>query len=463
MTNDTQRQGKLSRKELQSIFFGLNDKDLKTLYACSEIKGLASGEVLMKEGNAGKTVYIILEGELKIMKDINGGRPRQVADLHSGDWVGEITFSKKVLRTTSAIASIPSVVMSINDATLSSLNAKSQIFFLKKFNDLANERTSQLASNEKELNSLNRRLIDRIYSERFKSSIDYNGSEMVRGIIKKIPTLPSFSSTLLIQLVQKNISLREAGDLIKQDPSLVAVVLKAVNSSYYGFRQKISDVNHALVLIGFSKIYQLIVAEGVQRTMPNTPDFKALQSHSVAISHIAFGLSMTSRIGNPSEIATIALLHDLGRGVILLLKKQNSSLGILIDSMDHARLGTCLLKEWGLPDMLTRCLEFQSYPELLPPDMIPMEVRDNVVILHLAHLCFNLFEGKSDSVLSDIFLAEYMKFLGQGQLGLGQFVRKSLLPTLAKGFEAYPIPFRKLLKNYVDQEVVREPDRSSGN
>ena len=117
---------------------------------------------------------------------------------------------------------------------------------------------------EKELSSLNSRLIERIRSDRFQEDVHYGDSEIVRKIIKKIPRLPSFASTLIIRLAEKNISLREATDLIKQDPSSVAVVLKAVNSSFYGLRQKVSDVNHALVLIGFSRMYQLIIAEGLR-------------------------------------------------------------------------------------------------------------------------------------------------------------------------------------------------------
>ena len=182
--------------------------------------------------------------------------------------------------------------------------------------------------------------------------------------------------------------------------------------------------------------------------MPDTPDFNAIQSHSVAISHIAFALSLTSRTGHPSEVATIGLLHDLGRGVILLLKKQNPSLGILIDSLDHAKLGALLLKEWGMPDILTRSLEFQSYPEFLPPDMIQMEVRNNVAILYLAHLCFNLLTGTSQHTLPDIFMAQYLRLFGWEQLDVSQVVQKHLLPTLTKSIESYPIAFRQLLKEY---------------
>ena len=141
-----------SKKNLQSIFSELSQKDLKTLYACSEIRKLATGQYLMKEGDTGQTVYLLLDGKLKILKNTNG-QPREMACLHSGDWVGEIAFTKKVPRTASVIAGVPSRVMAINEAAFNALNAQTQLFLLKKLNDLANERIRQMLSSERELKS----------------------------------------------------------------------------------------------------------------------------------------------------------------------------------------------------------------------------------------------------------------------------------------------------------------------
>ncbi|MCP4577295.1 MAG: HDOD domain-containing protein [Deltaproteobacteria bacterium] len=451
MSKDEKKLARSSKKKLPIVFSELSQKDLKSLYACSEIRVLKMGEFLLKEGDIGHEVYVILEGELKIVKG-NQGRSAEIARVCSGDCVGEISFSKKVPRTASAIASVPSRVMAINEAALKTLNAESQLFFLKRLNDLSNKRISQLISNERDLTKQNKILIAQIHSDRSQRDIDYSDSAMIRSIIKKVPRLPSFASTLLIRMAQENTSLHEASELIKQDPSSVAVVLKAVNSTYYGFPQKVCDVNRALILIGFSRVYQLIIEEGLQRTMPSSPGFTAIQSHSVAISHIAFGLSLASRTVNPSEMSTIGLLHDLGRGLILLLKKQNPSLGIFIDSLDHARLCALLLKEWGMPDILVRSLEFQSYPEILPPDRIPNEIRSNVALLYLAHLCFELFKGVSDGRSGHMFTVEYRRLFDWHQMDLRQLVRKNLLPTLVKGINGYPIAFRNLVKEYIFRE-----------
>ena len=123
--------GKAAQKGLAIHFSQLSERDLKTLYTFSEMKALVTGEALIKKENTGQTVYVILNGEFKIVKDTNG-QPREIAILHSGDWVGEIAFRKKVAHTASAIATVPSSVMSINEATLDALTIETQILLLKE-------------------------------------------------------------------------------------------------------------------------------------------------------------------------------------------------------------------------------------------------------------------------------------------------------------------------------------------
>lgn len=447
--NDASRKlEKFPKNDLQSVFAGLAERDIQTLFSLCEIKTLSPGDFLIKEGDTDQTAYLILKGEFQIIKHVNG-QAKEIAVLRHGDWVGEIAFRRKVPRTASAVATAASNVMAITQHTLGALSVETQLFFLKKLNDLANERNRRLIEQQKELDSLNRRLLDRICSDRLQGDLHYGESEIINRIIQKIPRLPSFAITLLIQLADNNISLRKAIELIKQDPSSVALVLKEINSSYYGLSHKVSDINRALMLLGFGRTYQLILAEGLRRSMPDTPVFRDLQTHCIAISNIAFALSLISQTGNASEVSTVGLLHDLGRGIILLLKKQNPALGILLDSLNHAKLGALLLKEWGMPDLLTRCVEFQSYPENLPPDMLPQEVRNNVAILYLSHLCLDLLNRKSGEASSDLFLKEYLKLFQWERLDVEGVLKTHLLPTLTKNIEGYPVSFKELIKGYI--------------
>jgi hypothetical protein len=124
-------------------------------------------------------------------------------------------------------------------------------------------------------------------------------------------------------------------------------------------------------------------------------------------------------------------------------------MGILLDSLNHVQLGALLLKEWGMPDILMRCVESQSYPENLPPDMLPLEVRNNVTILYLSHLCLDLLNRTSGEASSDLFLKEYLKIFGWERLGVDGVLKQHLLPTLTKSIEGYPVPFKELIKGYI--------------
>ena len=50
-----------------------------------------------------------------------------------------------------------------------------------------------------------------------------------------------YASKLAIMLQDEKVAVSEVVDLVKQDPSLVAAIMKTVNSSYYSRLNKITD------------------------------------------------------------------------------------------------------------------------------------------------------------------------------------------------------------------------------
>ena len=180
--------------------------------------------------------------------------------------------------------------------------------------------------------------------------------------------------------------------------------------------------------------------------MPNTSKFKALHLHSEIISHIAFMLSLESRHGHPAEMASFGLLHEIGQIVIQLLKDQNPKLAALVEVLDQTQLGSLMLKEWNLPDVLWKSVEFQAYPEFSSPHNIPEELRYNITLLYLSHLCYNLFQGKKENELSTTFFDEYIELTNWQGLTLDEIARERLLPAMVKKSKTYPLPLRQLIE-----------------
>ena len=437
--------GKGDQKVHFSSFEGLGEKELNTIYRLAIPRTLEKGETLFREGETDQTLYVVLEGEIRVVRNLQG-QPETISMMHRGAWLGEFGFTGKMPRTETAFASQPSRVLAINKAVVDALDEKTQLPLFKRLCLLGSLRNRDQALRERKLAVKNRQLIEALFSARTKGKLDYTASQMVQGVIDKVPKLPAFASTLAYKLLLEGTPLKEVSETIKADPALVGVVMKTINSAFYGFHKKISDVHRAVVLLGVNEIYRLVMGAGVRRTMPDTPYFRTLHYHSLAISYIGSTLSQRAQRGNPAQIATIGLLHDLGDIVAKLLIEKYPAVEMLVDAQHRAHMGALLLKRWNLPDVVSQSVAFQCYPEFTPPAKIPPETRINVTLLYVAHLCYDIFQGDSEDDLATAFRDEYLSLLNWGRLSVSDIARKFVLPDLIKKRLSFPVFFREMLE-----------------
>ena len=425
-------------------FQGLSEREIANLYNLVPSKELNPGEILIEKGETSQTAYIILNGNIQVQKTTNG-RSRVISNLGKGDWVGEMAFANKAPSSITAQAVDGTVVMAIDPRTLNTLEPNLQIHFLNIFQNVASERIGRLENTKNIIQRKNAQLVMDIYHARTQHMVDPAKSELVQEICRKIPKLPSYASSLVSDIMSDQTSAAQIAEGAMKDLALVGLVLKTINSSYYGFQNKVSDIQHAVTLLGFNKLYQLITAEGISRIMPKTPEYKKLYFHCVAISEIAYTLSQTKRVGKPVQLATIGLMHDLGQMVILLLKKRNPKLLSLIDALDPAQAGGFLLKSWNLPDIVWKSVKYQRYAEFAAPSKILPEVRDNIAILYIAHLCYEHYQGKEEEQLPTTFLGEYKHLLNLEKFDLAGIAHEVVLPVLEKKINSLPVPLKELV------------------
>jgi len=435
------------RRSVMQSFEKLSEKELADLYNLAQIKTLEPGEILIQEGDIDQTAYIILEGQLKIIRTIDG-KQQMVGLLVPGDWVGEISFVKQLPRTATAQAAVYSRVMVIDQHTLDVLDTGTQLQFFKHLNELASERINRSEERISELAQQNTQLVNTIYTRHNRRLTDLQNMELVQDIIKKIPQLPIFATTLATEIMSDKSRINDIATKIKTDPALAGIVLKTINSSYYGFKQKISDIQHAITLLGLNKLYQLILAEGIRRTMPNMDIFRKLHNHCMEISQMAFIFSEERRIGKPSQVATIGLMHDLGQIVLVLLKRQNPKLMSLIDLIDPAQIGSLLLKSWDLPEIVWKSIECQFYPEFTPPENISEDIREIVAMLYIIHLSHGKLMGVEEDKMPFTFFSEYKKLLNLETYSLDDIARNIMLPGLKKRIAVIPISLRSLVRKH---------------
>ena len=444
---DKEEKYSIKKQDALSIFKGLGEKGVSELFKRAVVKKLGEGDILIKEKTNDPSMYVILEGEMKVV-DFAADESEGVVILEKGQWVGKTAATRKVGITARAVASCQTSVMVIEEGTIDMLDEKSQLYFYRQLRRFQKALIRRIEEEESVLLEKNKKIAEHMFRMAEGAKSDYGKSEFIMNIINKVPRLPPFVYTLADKLLEGEASVQEVTGIIKGDPSLVADILKAANSPYYGFRRKIPDIDSAVLYLGFRELYQLVIAEGIRSSMPDTPNSREFHTHSVAISHFAFILSQEAKTGTPVQLATIGLLHNIGSGVIELLKIKNPSLGVLLSSLDAAQMGQLLLKEWGLPELLWKSVKFQSYPEFCLPEKIPDEAIDNVSILYLAHLCYDYYNDRSEDDMPLCFFNEYVKRLGWRGMSVSEIADKKALPGLVKKMQTLPAFLRGLLEKY---------------
>ncbi len=192
--------------------------------------------------------------------------------------------------------------------------------------------------------------------------------------IDELPTLPATATRLLTLFEDKNSNTSVITDVIHKDPALAAKILKVANSAYYGFSQKISDLERAVALLGFNMVKSLAVSIGVMKSLPSNNKTnragKELWLHSITVAVLMKELGRKIFNERDSEsLFILGLLHDVGIVAIDQFFSEQSEEIIkqaeeaeqmdipLIErrilGYDHGEIGGVLLTRWKFPEIIT--------------------------------------------------------------------------------------------------------------
>jgi HD-like signal output (HDOD) protein len=207
--------------------------------------------------------------------------------------------------------------------------------------------------------------------------------------------------------------------------------------------------------MGFYQVYQIVMSNGMRKVMPNTPEFMGIHHHSVIISHLVFEICQLCDKRSASILSTIALLHDIGKSVILLIKAKNPKLAFFVDMLDAPKIGAMLLKEWNIPESVCETVRCQYYPSYKPPSELPSEHMKNISFLYLAHACHDYMQGESDRILKHPFIDDYVALLNVSGCPIEEFIEKYVLSNLKLKMHTFPAHVRNFLSKKIDLNLPK--------
>jgi CRP-like cAMP-binding protein len=112
-----------SREELAELglFGALPDSALDTLAQELQRVHVAPGALVIQQGETARELFVVLEGELEVLRRSRGGHPWQAAVLRPGQWFGEMSILDAQPRSASVRALRPSRLLRVTAEDLDRL------------------------------------------------------------------------------------------------------------------------------------------------------------------------------------------------------------------------------------------------------------------------------------------------------------------------------------------------------
>lgn len=85
--------------------------------------------------------------------------------------------------------------------------------------------------------------------------------------VKSFPSMPGAAEKLLKLLDNPDTTAAQIEQILRYDPGLTANLLKLTNSVYFGLPCKVGSVGQAIVLLGWKRLLQLVMASCVNAIM----------------------------------------------------------------------------------------------------------------------------------------------------------------------------------------------------
>ena len=243
------------------------------------------------------------------------------------------------------------------------------------------------------------------------SEVDSKFVKTVREKVSQVKPIPSNSVKLLDLLKNPFSNWNDIAAVVSTNPMFSAKILQAVNSAYFNLPDKVTSVGRAITLLGYNNVRSLVLEDvletlTVKNQNTNSDTYVKACVHSSVVSACSGYLSKNIFHTSEYDIATIGLLHDIGKYFTATLEPLSGTLPqhplywlktvrprppLIIREqieygMDHSMLGSLLADRWELSDVIKYSIEYHHYPSFMPPDSIPKPYLTQSFVICLSDL-----------------------------------------------------------------------------
>jgi len=208
---------------------------------------------------------------------------------------------------------------------------------------------------------------------------------------KNLPTLPHILLEFIATCNRPDSTHEDLSQIINKDSSLTAKVLRMVNSAYYGLPNRVTSMEHALLLLGTDAVKNIAISASVFQAFAKTKgdavfNLKRFWRHSLTCATISKLLAKKISYSSPDEAFLSGLLHDIGKLVLwvnfskeyadMLASSNNESDRLLAGEMrlgaTHCEVAAWMIGQWDLQSFMADAVLYHHEPVHRVLDALPL-------------------------------------------------------------------------------------------
>jgi len=184
-----------------------------------------------------------------------------------------------------------------------------------------------------------------------------------------LPTLNAVVDEVLRVLADENSSFNRLFNVVRYDQAISSKVISIANSAYFSRGFHITNLERAMVAIGFDEIKRIVMCLVFLKEMFHQRNFSqadllTLWTHTLSVACAAKALAAKMMSEDREKVFTVSILHDIGKAPLFMqgdvyrkLLEEAKSTGADICSLesqtfgiDHQEIGQFLAAKWRFPE-----------------------------------------------------------------------------------------------------------------
>jgi HD-like signal output (HDOD) protein len=267
--------------------------------------------------------------------------------------------------------------------------------------------------------------------------------------IEQIPTLPIISKQIQSLFKDDNVTIQQVTEIIQADPPLTVKILKIVNSSFYGLLNNISSLDHALVILGFKEVRNIVLGFSIQKSFAQNDtsfDRKRFWKHSIVCSQVAKFLGKHFNTVDDGTFFLSGLTHDIGKLVIdqYFHEEFNSIIDYISNNratfskaekeilgVTHYQIAAKLLKQWYLPNKVIMQIFYHHAP------WHDNNFTAGSIIVYLSNILtkmsgYTCLEDEKQTQISDLINPSALNFINKNGFDFDQGSSEKLIKLISE-------------------------------